>query len=200
MATPQLVDDLRARVVLEAPQVLEAQRPDRLDLLFVQMGPEHDVGEDLQRRLEVAAQGRRRHRRVKRLGTLRMADAQVVQRREELPAVALARPAGDPLRRHRRRAAAQVQAARTLVGHPRRHEHGECRRLHLRHRLGEQHQSVRINMLLNYGWNRVGHGHLGQQGRLGPPSLVESTVSSHRRRRNLIPRGGCRGIRPVRDP
>ena len=88
----QLVDDLRARVVLEAPQVLQAEGADRLDLVVVEVGPEHDVGEDLQGRdrgsgPSVAAGDAR----VQRLGALAVADAQVVERREQLAAVALAR-------------------------------------------------------------------------------------------------------------
>ena len=92
MAAPQLVDDLRARVVLEAAQVLQAQSPDRLDLVVVEVGAEHHVGEDLQGRLEIAAQRRRRQRGVQRLGAFRVADAQIVERRQELAAVARAGP------------------------------------------------------------------------------------------------------------
>ena len=80
MAAPQLVDHLRARVVLQAPQVLQAQRPDRLDLVVVEVGAKHHVGEDLQGRLQVAAQGRPGQRRVQGLGALGVADAQVVER------------------------------------------------------------------------------------------------------------------------
>ena len=82
----------------------KAQGADRLDLLVVEVGAEHDVGEDLQGRDQVAAEGRGREAGVQRLGALAVADAQVVERREQLAAVAVAGASGDPLGEHRGRA------------------------------------------------------------------------------------------------
>ena len=43
----------------------------------------------------------------------------------------------------------QIQTVGPLVGRPRRQEQRERRRLHARHRLGDQHQPVRICVLFN---------------------------------------------------
>ncbi len=61
--------------------------------------------------LEVAAQRRHRKRGVQRLGTFRVADSQIVKCGQQLAAIARAGPSRDPLRRHRRRPAAQFSPA-----------------------------------------------------------------------------------------
>ncbi len=112
MAATQFVDDLGARVVLQAAQVLQTEGPDRLDLFVVEMRAKHHVGENFQRRLEVARQGRHRERCVQRLGAFGVAYSQVVERGQEFPAIARAGPARDPFGGHRRRSAAQIQPRR----------------------------------------------------------------------------------------
>ncbi len=119
MAAAQLVDHLRARVVLETPQVLQTEGADRLDLVVVEVRAKHDVGEDLEGRLEIAAERRHRKRGVQGLGTLRVADAQIVERRQQLATVARAGPARDPFRRHRGRPAASAVRQRPRTRHRR---------------------------------------------------------------------------------
>ena len=50
MPAAQLVDDLRAGVVLQASQILQTKGPDRLDLVVVEVRAKHHVGENLQGR------------------------------------------------------------------------------------------------------------------------------------------------------
>ena len=55
------------------------KRPDRFDLIVIQVGTEYHVGEDLQGRFDVTTQGRGGQRGVQRLGALRMADPEVIE-------------------------------------------------------------------------------------------------------------------------
>ena len=171
MAAPQLVDDLGAGVVLEAPQVLQTERPDRLDLVVVEMGTKHHVGEDFQGRLEIAAQRRHRQRGVQRLGAFRVADSQIVERGQELAAVARAGPARDPFRGHRRRPAAQIQAVGPLVRRSRGQKQRERRRLHARHRLGDQHQPIG-KCVLFHRWMKMRRTR-------APRTLMDIRLASH---------------------
>ena len=82
-------------------------------------------------------------------GALGVADSQIVKSGQQFPAVPRPCAASDPLRRHRGGSAFQIQAEGTLVGRARRQEQGEGRRLHARHRLREQHQPIRVSVLLN---------------------------------------------------
>ena len=129
MPPPQFVDHLRAGVVLEAPQVLQTERADRLDLLVVAMRLEHDVGKDLQGWNQVAAERRRRQAGVQGLGTLGMADSQVIECREQFATVPRAGPARDPFGHHRGRATPDVHTVCDLVSRPGGDQQRERRRL-----------------------------------------------------------------------
>ena len=120
-------------------EVLERQGPDRLDLVVVEVGAEHDVGEDLQGGDQVAAEGRGRDAGVERLGPLAVADAQVVERRQSS-----SRLSRSPAPRVIHSASIEAAPPRPsgLVRRAGRQQERERRRLDARHRLGHEHQAV----------------------------------------------------------
>ncbi len=149
MPPPQLVDHLRARIILQAPQVLQAERANRLDLLVITMRLEHDVGKDFQSGYKVAAECRSREAGVQRLSTLGMAHAQVIKRREQFATAPRSGTARDPLRHHRGRTTANIESIGYLVRRPGGDEQGERRGLHPRHGFTNEHQPVGIFMLFD---------------------------------------------------
>ncbi len=118
MPTPQFVDDLRARIVLEAAQILQTECTDRLELVILKVGMKHHIRQDLQRRNQITRHCRTRERRVQRLCALGVADPQIVKRCQKLSAVARPSSSSDPLGRHRRGPAFQVQTESTLIRRP----------------------------------------------------------------------------------
>ena len=149
MPPPQLVDHLRARIIFEAAQVLQAESANRLDLFIVKPGTQHHVGKQLQRRLQVGSQRRRGNAHVQGLGAFPMADSQVVERRQPLPTIPRARPTRHPLGHHRGRAAPHFDSVGNLVGSPRRDQEREGRRLHAGHHLADEHKPIGKLMLLD---------------------------------------------------
>ena len=83
MTSPQLVNHLRARVVLQAAQVLQTERTDRLELVVLKVRMKHHVRQDLERRNQIPRQRRTRKRRVQRLCALGVADPQIVKGRQQ---------------------------------------------------------------------------------------------------------------------
>ena len=109
---------------------------------------EDDVSKDREGRLEIAAERGPGQRGVQGLSTLGVTDSQIIERREQLSAVARTGAAHDPFRGHRGGAAA-VQSDSALIRGPRGKQEREGRRLDARHRLGEQNQTIGVLLLLD---------------------------------------------------
>ena len=142
MPPPQLDHHLLRRFVLHRPQFLQHCQAARLQLVLGQMGPPQQVGVDGQRLRQVFGHGGAAVAGVGAGDALGPLDAEIVQVENELPAVALARPA----QRHLAGETAQAAAVGGIVDAAGRHQEGEGRRLQRGGRLGHQHQAVRIRM------------------------------------------------------
>ncbi len=95
MPPAQLDEQLLPRLVLQPLEILEGEGLDRVHLLFRQVRPAQDVGIEAQGRGEVSAQRRPPKADVQCADALMTIEAQVIEGKGQLPAIAVAGAAGD---------------------------------------------------------------------------------------------------------
>src|SRR5262249_40219539 len=144
-APPQLDHHFLARFVFDGPQRLLHARLSGFELVVRQMRVLHDVGIDPQGLREALRQGRPGKTDVAVADPFVTLQAQVVELVGDLAAVALSRPAHDPVGEDGCRAG----LSRRIVVAPRGDEEAEGSRLDVGHRFDDEGQPVRDGMRLD---------------------------------------------------
>ena len=152
VALAQFDEDLGARLVFQAADVLQGERAHRLHFVVGQVRPAQNVGVEFKGGGQVAGDGGAPETHVDAADALAAVEAEVVHRQGEFAAVAVAGAARDEVGED----GAGAETVGPVVDAAGRDKEVEGRRTHVRHGFGQQRQAVGEGMLKDF----LRHKHL----------------------------------------